>query len=448
MLSPRRHIWPSLLLMLAACDRGPEPAEVVSKAPAPAPAPAEPPAAPEPEPAPPDPEPEPPAVYDQLIVKLSEDAAPTAESESEAWTHYEAKRYAEAQRAFALASLHDREAWKHPFNLACASARLRDEAMVRVGLIEAMARDPEATAAKARGDGDLAAYRAAPWFEAVVGPRAARVPDEDEPQIPDDAALAGPKLDRPHPLPPGRHVPLAAARLEQVRPELLDTHGLYPQLRASLEFQDEAGVTRGYVVYDYSVVDECMTRHRQRFCVQRFGEGPDYDRYDRSHCTKQFIARIRFDEQLELEVRELGFYCGPADVQRLDVLDADGDGVDEVVIDIRSRAELLGMRYTSDFWSGQVFEVHRLDGSPQFRFEHHVRTYEILSLNETFRRVVTRDLDEDGHVDFVIQSRMFETNSAYRFSDDFWPDPSDERHVALDKLRTEIHEYDPEEDRW
>lgn len=392
-----------------------------------------------------------PPIYEQLMTRVTGGATPSAESESEAWTHYKAKDYEQAQIAFALASLHDGEAWKHPFNLACVSARLQDEGMVRVGLNEAMARDPEATATKARADADLSAYRSAPWWEATVGPSPPRGSSDDELEIPTDAELVGPKLAEPHILPAGRHTPLDPERLELVRAKLMEIHGLYPQLRGSLEFSDEAGVLHAYVVYDYSVLDGCMLKRHKQVCFAEWGEDREEGGgWDMTHCVRACITRLTFAPggKLEADERYLSFGCGPANVYRLDLVDADGDGADEVVIDIRSRGVVLGRRYTKDYLMGRVFEVHRLDGTPQFAFEHDLRTFSIMDTPELFRRVVAKDLNKDGYIDFVIQAREIGANAKYPVDAEFWPVLSDAGYRVVGALKTEVRHYKPGKDRW
>ncbi len=149
-----------------------------------APAVTEPPPAVEPsEPAPPPVE-EAPQTFAEATEHLHEGRTPTAAASKAAWGHYKAKDHAAAQKEFALASIADEVSWKHPFNFACASAKAGDTAMVKVGLAEAMAREPETVARKARKDGDLASVRDEAWFEEILSGESA----EDAPPSPADAA--------------------------------------------------------------------------------------------------------------------------------------------------------------------------------------------------------------------------------------------------------------------
>ncbi len=113
------------------------------------------------------PQPSPPS-FEQSIAHLLAGQSPSAESNAAAWKHYKAKDYAQAQREFGLASLHDRESWKPPFNLACSSALGGDEDATRVALVEAFARDRFAARRKALDEPDLASYAQRPWFTALV----------------------------------------------------------------------------------------------------------------------------------------------------------------------------------------------------------------------------------------------------------------------------------------
>jgi hypothetical protein len=177
------------------------------------------------EPAPIEPAPVAPQTYEQKLEPLIHGATPSADAEKLAWTHYKAKEFPQAQRMFALASLHDRVHWKHPFNLACAAALAEDEAMVRVGLAEAVARDQAAASKKARRDDDLVRYRGAEWFEPLLRgewPEPAAPDTIDDPKQADDrpTPTPAPSGNAGQPIPPGTAAPLAKARIEQVRDKL------------------------------------------------------------------------------------------------------------------------------------------------------------------------------------------------------------------------------------
>jgi hypothetical protein len=93
-----------------------------------------------------------------------------------AWAHYQAGRHAEAAPLFARAADVDREAWKHPYNLACAAARSGKSEWARIALTEALARDRAAVEKRAATDEDLASVRGEPWFSALLDADAAPSP--------------------------------------------------------------------------------------------------------------------------------------------------------------------------------------------------------------------------------------------------------------------------------
>ncbi len=116
-----------------------------------------------------------PKTFAEETVALHKNATPTSGASTLAWKHYKAKKYEQAQREFVLASLFEPTQWKHPFNLACASAMAADEDLARIALAEAVARDPVRTAAKARKDPDLQGFRERDWFEPTLRGDRARV---------------------------------------------------------------------------------------------------------------------------------------------------------------------------------------------------------------------------------------------------------------------------------
>lgn len=151
------------------------------------PAPAsEPEAEPEPEP-----EPAPKPTFADGMAPLVAGAEPSADSGKTAWKHLEAKEYGLAQKHFALATLHDKESYKPPFNLACAAALAGDEPIARIALTEAVARDKQVAVEKARTDKDLASMRDKPWFEEVLAGEPGGL---EEPGGPDDQLDQAPSM--------------------------------------------------------------------------------------------------------------------------------------------------------------------------------------------------------------------------------------------------------------
>lgn len=101
---------------------------------------------------------------DSLGASVSHDHYPSAT----AWAHYQAGEYLEAVPYFARVSAIQPSEWTHPFNLACAAALAGDEQLAKLGLTEAVARDREATASRARSHVDLVTMRDKPWFEPTL----------------------------------------------------------------------------------------------------------------------------------------------------------------------------------------------------------------------------------------------------------------------------------------
>lgn len=124
-----------------------------------------------------------PKTFFEATASFHQNATPTSGASTLAWKHYKAEEFEEAQRHFVLASLFEPTHWKHPFNLACASAMAADEDMTRIALAEAVARDPVRAAAKARKDSDLQEVRELEWFEPTLRGTVGAgepLPDEDD----------------------------------------------------------------------------------------------------------------------------------------------------------------------------------------------------------------------------------------------------------------------------
>lgn len=96
-----------------------------------------------------------------------------------AWAHYKAGRHGEAAPLFARAADVDRQAWKYPYNLACAAALSGKSDWARIALTEALARDRVAVEARAATDEDLASVRGASWFSALFETEAAPTPSKE-----------------------------------------------------------------------------------------------------------------------------------------------------------------------------------------------------------------------------------------------------------------------------
>ncbi|MFO7563977.1 MAG: hypothetical protein R6X02_15130 [Enhygromyxa sp.] len=390
-----------------------------------------------------EPAPEPAEGFEAAVAELIADLSPSVEAETEAiaWAHYKAKEYVEAQRFFALASLHDRSDWKHPFNLACAAALAKDEAMVRIGLLEAVARDSsEAAITKARKDKDLAAYRKAPWFEPVL-----HGINPHRPPPPKQVAA----------LPPGVARPLDKARLNRLRSQLQAHHGVRPQLRSSLAHTPEGDGTIAFVVYDYTLEQECKAekdREMREICLEDLHpESIEHSEAEnQTTCVNQYLVRASFsgDEPTLGEPIELTVACAPNEVRRLDLVDIDGDGEEEVVLDTIALTPTRSALDSSEtiYNLARHLAILRLDGDVQYQ----LGVKGDFGLISKITRVFVRDVDADGHLDLIEQQvdmggASLSECEPMRIDLDLWPacDPADLSEATTTTLR-----YDPGSDAW
>ncbi|MFV8754704.1 FG-GAP repeat domain-containing protein [Nannocystaceae bacterium ST9] len=437
-----------------ACDRAPtDPAPADDPAPASGGAPTiadAPPAstssatAPKLEPDPPS-EPDPaaatPSSFATATAPLIAGATPSTAAEASAWTHYRAKRYPEAQREFALASLHEPTNWKPPFNLACASALARDEAMTRVGLTEAIARNPEAAGKKARKDGDLEFYRSAAWFAALLQPEPNTKP-EDETEL---VLTKLPAPDQAAPLPEGTRRAPSKAQLAALRDSLRALHGLQPTIRASLVATTPEGEI-AFVVYDYGLYDECRVEDDDELCrdILEAGEPTHDEMANQTTCVEQRIARFEFATAKLGTPEPLAVACVPNEVRRLELVDVDGDGQQEVVVDTIAKTAVRGWTDSPMAYNrARELSIFRLDGSRQFGLSMEADA-EMPFVRHL--RVFVRDANGDGHLDLIRQS----IDKGYdcvdgSLAEDFWPAcPADEMPPSA----TETLLYDPATDTW
>ncbi|MCA9681804.1 MAG: hypothetical protein KC457_06385 [Myxococcales bacterium] len=453
-----RRLLLSTVLAMAACDRSGEakseaaPAQPAAEAqpavqPSPVPgetasadAPAE---TPKPAPAPAEAKP---VVrsFEEEVAALTAGAVPSAADEKTAWTHYKAKQFPDAQRHFALASLQDREQWKHPFNLACASAKAKDEAMVQVALREAVRRDAAAVGVKARKDADLEGFRDAAWFEAVLRgePQEQTSGEGTSPSAPSQPVSTGGGL------PLGVAKPVAAAELAKLRAKLEGLHGLKPIIRGSLASVGPKGEAVAYLVYEYGLFEACLLEGTKRSCREKLGgeDQEDDDEINRLQCTKQWFARATMVAgDWAVDHDELKVSCSINEV-RLDALDLDGDGKQEVVIDVRGRAELVGFRESDVLEVGRFVEVLRLDGSSQFVFRLDWQASDMAPGEATTKRLLARDENGDGRIDLIVESADFIATSNGTFDRDFWPNDDEETDRGPSSF--EVWNYDVAADEW
>lgn len=398
-----------------------------------------------------------PSSFAAAVAPLIAGHTPSADALALAWEHYKAERFADAQREFALASLHEPGAWKHPFNLACASARAGDEAMTRVALSEALARDASKVRAKARKDADLAPYREAPWFVAALDdetrPNAA---GHDEPRELDPATLTSlpPPLGA-QPLPPGSATPLAKAELARVRKALAAKLGLEPTLRGSIALSGPDSQPLAFVVYDFTETQACKAeaqgdREALAFCLEDLmpQEAEHSELANQTKCVQQYLVRVelaaelRFGDPLALEVA-----CHANEVRRLDAVDLDADGQLELVLDT------IGATAITDMFGDRVYSRARqlaivgLDGVVRYQLAHEDDAgIGVLAVE----RVFVRDGNGDGHPDLVVQrvEKFDDLECAAPLADtDFWPRCNEfgwQGHVLTSTLLL----YEPARDTW
>jgi|GEM_PF-2646404 len=385
-----------------------------------------------------------PPSFESALAPLVEGGSPSADSSATAWTHYKAEQYAQAQRHFALASLHDRTHWKHPFNLACASALHHDELGVRVALFEAVARGGGQVGEKARRDGDLAAYRDAPWFELIL--------DGVFPVSPPPPELADP-------IPTGIPEPLPRAKVAEIRAELKRRNGVEVRTRGSLMATSTEGDPIAFIIYDYRLYDQCMAENEafiRESCVDDLHPEDlgNNELGNQSECVEQFLIRVElgtvmnFGDPVALEVA-----CAPSRVRRLERLDIDGDGAQEVVLDTIAKTPTTDHAGDSSDTEGGVwnrarqFAVLRLDGSVQYEFS--IDADAELPFG-TITRVFARDVDSDGHLDLIRQS----TDATFwdpqycepeQIDLDFWPSCEFD---MFGPVQTQVLRYDPQTDAW
>lgn len=444
--TPERHESESAPTAEPAAAEAPVPTPVATPTPVPTDEPAS-----DPTPAP-TPAPAAASDFDLAVAALVAGHTPSAEAAERAWVHYRGEEFAAAQREFALASLHDRRGWKHPFNLACASARANDEAMVKVGLVEALARDPKSAAKKAAKDADLEAHRSAPWFAAALATAAAGPSAGPEP--------AGPFVTRPPPpmtapIPTGTAKPVAKQQLASIKKRLEAIDGVAPRLRASLTFDDANGTKVAFVVYDFTLSARCKAdnqgdRESLADCLADLQpDAPDRSEMgNQTQCVEQYLVRVElgpelvFGDPLELEVA-----CDPSEVRRLDLVDIDGDGQLEVVLDTIGMAKTLDVEGEDVGASNRArhFAILRLDGGVQYQLE--LDGSAELPIAEITRVFVQPGAG--GHPNLVEQTVSgidlgFDCAPA-SVATDFWPSCVEEDWAAVEVV---VLAYDAKTDTW
>lgn len=425
------------------------------------------------------------------VTALLAGAAPSLAADSQAWTDYRAGRFLEAQRGFARVALADLQPWKHPFNLACAAARGEDDAMARVGLREAVRRGGEAAAAKARRDSDLERLRGASWFEPVLRGEdrepasiATNAPDPGVPTelppaaapVADVAAADAPVADIPAvpPAPPAPPAPAApvgppappepaalpgatGATLTAVaKPEkaaiaaaLAVHHGVKVAVRKTLALPTDAGPREAWVVYEYSRWKKCMATADKKTCrAQLAPSGPD--ERNEALCTAQWLVRATLGEAVTLsEPTPLEPGCKLARVRALAAQDLDGDGADEILVDVTGEGSYETMREGEAHEYGRIVRVLRRDGSVQLDLKYDDFWTDYLQTTVSGYHFYLTDTDGDARPDLVVQER--EIHSDFVAQGALWPGPDEAAEEDPEKLgpvTTKIVRYDPATDTW
>ncbi len=431
---------------------------------------------------------------------LAEDAAASGDASKVAWTHLEAKRYAQAQAFFARATVDDRGPWKHPFNLACASALAKDDEMARIALTEALHRDAPSVIAKARRDADLASVRTSKWFEPLLAdaveamtdspgaslpsPLAAVVavgttgetPTEPSPAAGEDAPPAGedtppagedtPPIAEAPPTPAvapteedhvveeppkrkepqGKNVPLAKAQLTTLRDALTAKHGVKAVVKSSLLVTPTSADPIAFAVYEYSQFDECMKTGTKKECRERFRGDPEMAQTNDMRCTKAWLVRAELGASVTLgEPVKVTVPCTIGRVRALFEADVDADGKSEIVVDVIGKRETEGFREGAETYANRTVRILRLDGTSQFDLDVGWVLIEYAAGEETSKRYGVVDDDGDGHPDLEVQTVEFLGQDTIEFDGVLWPafDVPEIQGVSVQVLR-----YSAATDAW
>jgi hypothetical protein len=399
---------------------------------------------------PPEPEQE---SFAMLVERLSKGLPPTDDPYAAGFARYRAKAFDEAMPLFALAAQRDLVAWKHPFNLACAAARSGDQTIARLALIEAVRRGGASVVAKARRDADLEAVRSSAWFEPVL---------RGETGVPARPA-AGPPPPTPTPtsklvdLPRGTTKPIDRAQLDRLVDALAVVHHAKPVVKASLQHTDADGTARGWAIYELSRFEACVgaasdPKRGKKACKRKLAGNPDEGEPGELECTDQWLVQwmvsIAPTDAIDTDEREeLGVGCTMTKVRRLDALDLDGDGKDEVLVDVVGSHSSEGFRESEELEVGRVVRVLRLDHSTQLEFDVQWDAVEISPNDATARRFELRDDDGDGHADLAVSTRDLTATPDVELDDAMWP-TAGEPDDTVGPVHTVVWRYDPAKDAW
>ncbi|HLT35833.1 MAG TPA: VCBS repeat-containing protein [Enhygromyxa sp.] len=428
----RPMLWSSMLALaiVTACDKpssdaeqaeqAAEPSEPASKAEPSAPA-----DAPAPQPAS---QPDPPSPA--TLASVAATAEPVEDPSATGWTHYKAKDYAAAIPYFAQASLAEPGPWKHPFNLACAAALAGDQQLARLGLSEAVSRDREATANKARRDADLATVRDQPWFEPTL---------RGEPAVAPVAPIA-----------PAGAGSLSKPQLESLIARLEARHGVRPVVRASLTHASEPDKEVAWLLYTIRSIDLCQKTASKQQCTTKLRGEPEDGDFDQTSCGREYLLRAQLGaEPILAEPRELKVPCKVAKLRQFEADDVDADGETEIVVDVTGRQTALGMHETELIEAGREVAILRMDGTAQFELSVAWTIAEIAPGHERTQTFQLIDKNGDGHPDLVVETREFVGIDDLKFDDAMWlTSQGEEDDPTFGPLITQVRHYLPDQDQW
>ncbi len=308
----------------------------------------------------------------------------------------------------------------------------------RVGLREAVARDREATASKARRDRDLARVRDQPWFEATL----TELENEPEPE-PDNAsapASAGANANA---------TPLSEAQLAQLRAKLEAKHQVRAPIRASLTQPGSGGETLAWAIYTVGAMDLCRKTESKSACTAKLRGDGDAGDFDKTGCGREFLIRARFGAQLRLDDPvELAVPCKIAALRRFEAVDVDADAAPEIVVDVTGRHVGVGMDHTEIVAGGGEVRILRLDNSTQFELRVAWEVMDVAPGHERSQTFTLVDKNADGHADLLIETMEFVGDiAAVEFDDAMWvsSEPDDE---AVGPYAAQLRRYLPDKDEW
>ena len=447
----RAFVTSSIVALLVACTpRSPEPTKDVAIAaaptivPAPIAGPAAPVAAP---PLAPVPVPEVAVVgesVEEMLQRLAARMTKSPEPLEVAAGLVELGLRSDAETFFAQASLADREAWKPPYDLARMAAKTFDDGVVQLALHEAVRRGGTKTASRARHDPYFELDSGKPWFADVLAMKEAPPLVMPPGTVDEVAAPSAPALLAVRELPKGKTQPIAKAELASIVAALTQQYLATPTIFASLVHTDGSGNTLRWVVYEYSLFDACMAtqsdpKEGKRACRAKVATSPGAaQRHEQGIALVTSVdpVIIAHDERIDVTAKL-------RKVPRLEVADYDGDGADEILVELRGRytepegeiAEMTEHRRT--------IRILRSDASTQLAFDVSYDEDGMGAARPETARQLVHSRAADSH-DLVVLARNYETGEG-ALDKNLWPDDDT---TMLGPLTTTLMPYDATTDTW